>query len=112
MGELLVVAHEMSRLTQEGRPDLASLVTHVSADEGDNAGYDVRSFDADGHVKFIEVKTTKGGSLTDFFASSNEIVFSENHSEEYVLFRLYNFDETANVAECFQIPGALSRNFC
>jgi hypothetical protein len=63
-GELLVVTYEISRLTHNGRPDLASLVTHVAADEGDNAGYDVRSFDDDGHVKFIEVKTTKGGPLT------------------------------------------------
>jgi hypothetical protein len=110
-GELLVVAYESARLAQAGRSDLARLVTHVAVDEGDNAGYDVRSFHDDGRIKFIEVKTTKGGPLTDFFASSNEVAFSEKHSDDYALYRLYNFDEKANAAEGFEIDGPLSKNF-
>lgn len=110
-GELLVLAHEKDRLLKAGKKQLADLVSHVASAEGDNAGYDVRSYHPDGRVKFIEVKTTKGGPLTDFFASSNEIAFSEAHPEEYVLYRLYGFDEATNAAECFEIAGPLTTSF-
>jgi hypothetical protein len=43
-GELLVVEHEKKSLIENGRPDLAERVRHVSAIEGDGAGYDIRSF--------------------------------------------------------------------
>jgi hypothetical protein len=62
-------------------------------------------------VKFIEVKTTAGDRSTDLFASSNEISFSENHPDDYVLYRVYEFDEKSNTAECFQVTGPLSANF-
>jgi hypothetical protein len=57
------------------------------------------------------VKTTKGGALTDFFASSNEVAFSEKHPDDYALYRLYNFDEKANSTKGFQVAGPLSTNF-
>ena len=50
-----------------GRPDLAEKVIHVSQIEGDGAGYDIKSFHEDGTVKYIEVKTTRGGIFHSLF---------------------------------------------
>jgi hypothetical protein len=58
-GECLVVAYERHMLTQQGRRDLAQRIRHVAKMEGDGAGYDVLSFNKDGTVKYIEVKTTR-----------------------------------------------------
>jgi hypothetical protein len=41
-GEPLVVKREQQRLTAAGRADLAARVRHVSAVEGDGAGYDMQ----------------------------------------------------------------------
>jgi hypothetical protein len=47
-GELLVVEHEKKFLIESGRADLAERVRHVSAIEGDGAGYDIESFTPEG----------------------------------------------------------------
>jgi hypothetical protein len=65
-----VVAYERHTLTQHGRPDLAQRIRHVAQMEGDGAGYDVLSFNQDGTVKYIEVKTTRGAAETAFFMSA------------------------------------------
>jgi hypothetical protein len=57
-GELLVLHRERSRLEEAGRKDLAERVRHTAAVEGDGAGFDIRSFFPDGHLKYVEVKTT------------------------------------------------------
>ncbi len=72
-GEALVLAKEIARLTQAGRPELALRIKHVSQ-EDDSAGYDILSFDEDGTERPIEVKATSGGNLArGFYISSNEV---------------------------------------
>jgi hypothetical protein len=63
-GERLVLLHERKQLIAAGRSDLADKIVHVAVVEGDSAGYDVRSFNADGGVRHIEVKTTAGPQAT------------------------------------------------
>ena len=107
-GELLVIAHEKKQLIESGRKDLAEKIIHVSQVEGDSAGYDIRSFESDGTQKFIEVKTTRGGPTTSFFISPNEIAFSSQNAGNYVLFRLYEFDDEFGSAKTYLLTGNVS----
>lgn len=104
-GELLVLAHEIKRLIAAGREDLAALVTHVSVSEGDSAGYDIKSYEDNGSVRYIEVKTTRGPASTSFFISPNEIAFSASNSGGYYLYRLYEFSIEKNSAKSFILLG-------
>jgi hypothetical protein len=90
-GELLVLEYERALLLNAGLADLAEKVAHVSVDEGDGAGYDIKSFTPEGSVKYIEVKTTNGGVNTDFFMSPNELKFAESNPYTFYLYRVFNF---------------------
>ena len=63
-GEMFVLALERDRLTAAGRKDLANKIVHTSQEIGDGAGYDITSYDLDGSLRHIEVKTTRGGLRT------------------------------------------------
>jgi hypothetical protein len=86
------MAYEINCLKLAGRSDLAEKVRHISAIEGDGAGYDIFSFTDAGEEKYIEVKTTRGSIETSFFMSINEIEFARNHKDNYSLYRVYSFD--------------------
>jgi Domain of unknown function (DUF3883) len=73
--------------------------------EGDGAGYDIKSFNSVGQIKYIEVKTTKGGISTPFFMSINEIRFSELHAEQYALYRLFDFSIEVASGKVFKVEG-------
>ena len=90
-GEELVLAYERDRLERAGHGRLAGRVEHVSVRQGDGAGYDILSFDADGRERFIEVKTTAFAKVTPFYISRNEVDFSEVRAEQYHLYRLFDF---------------------
>jgi hypothetical protein len=68
-GEEFVVWLERRRLEEAGVPKLAKDVVRISETEGDGAGYDVRSFEADGRLRHIEVKTTTFGKVHPFIVS-------------------------------------------
>lgn len=106
-GELLVLNKEILHLREISRDDLADKVIHVSVVEGDGAGYDIKSYDDDGNVKFIEVKTTKGSVNTSFFISPNELEFSKAHATHYELYRLYNFEVETSSGKFYVIKGNL-----
>ncbi len=106
-GELLVLDIERWGLLRAGRKDLAKKVHHVSVAEGDGAGYDIQSFFPDGQIRFLEVKTTKGGCTTPFYISSNEIAFSEAHASNFCLIRVFEFDTERNIGKAFAISGNL-----
>jgi hypothetical protein len=89
IGEELVYRSEIARLNQAGRSDLAKKVKWISQEEGDGAGYDIRSFEADGTERFFEVKTTVGHRRTPFYLSRNEREFAEEAPESFRIFRLY-----------------------
>ncbi len=90
-GEERVFFSERSRLASEGRDDLARRVRWVSQEEGDGAGYDILSFDAGGHERLLEVKTTTGYQLTPFYISENERSLSEERPDTFRLVRVYDF---------------------
>ena len=107
-GEELVLRFEHERLLRAGQRRLADQVEHVSHTKGDHLGYDILSFECDGSERLIEVKTTRFGAMTPFFASRNEVEFSGTRDSAYQLYRLFSFREQPKL---FTLPGSL-RNSC
>lgn len=110
-GELLAMQYEKEQLVARGRQDLADQIIHVSEIVGDGAGYDIHSFEGDGSDKFIEVKTTRGGSDTEFFISANEVAFSQVNPEQFHLYRIYEFDEAQQTGKFYSLRGTMTANF-
>jgi hypothetical protein len=110
-GELAVIESERKSLIAAGRPDLADRILHVAKVEGDGAGYDIRSFTSEGEDKFIEVKTTRGGPQTAFYISANEVRFGADHAGKFYLYRVFDFDETAECGQVFVQRGDLNDAF-
>ena len=104
-GELLVLSYERQILLNLEKPELSAKVQHTSVEEGDGAGYDIKSFDVDNDTLFIEVKTTKGSKSTPFYMSSNEIEFANSHKDSYKIYRVYNYNYQTNSGKFFVIEG-------
>jgi hypothetical protein len=103
-GEELVLRFEHERLWRAGKRDLADRIEHVAQTQGDGLGYDIQSFEVDGRDRLIEVKTTRFGALTPFFASRNEVEFSEERQGDYQLYRLFNYRARPRL---FTLAGSL-----
>lgn len=103
-GEDRVFHSERTRLAQAGREDLARGVRWVSKEDGDGAGYDIRSFTSQGEERFLEVKTTNGYERTPFYVSANEVSFSEECPDRFRIVRLYDF---AREPKAFKIKPPL-----
>jgi hypothetical protein len=90
-GEEFVLRVEQARLAQIGRADLAKRVQHVSVEEGDDLGFDIRSFEPDERDRLIEVKTTTFARATPFFVSRNQVKVSRLRAEVFHLYRVFQF---------------------
>lgn len=106
-GEEFVLHYEHWRLVQSGQQKLADRVEHVSKTIGDGLGYDVLSFDATGRERFLEVKTTSFGKDTPFFVSRGELRLSKEATEQFHLYRLFEFRKTPKL---FALKGALDQH--
>lgn len=107
-GEKFVLELEKLRLIKAGRDDLATQVVRVSETKGDGAGYDIYSFEEDGTARFIEVKTTNFGKSIPFFISANELAFSRDYSNQYYLYRVFNFRHSPKL---FILKGSLKEKY-
>jgi hypothetical protein len=107
-GEEFVLRYERERLWHAGKRALADRVEHVAKTKGDYLGFDILSFEISGRERFVEVKTTRYGAMTRFFASTNEVEVSESLKQEYHLHRLFNFDKQP---QFFVLSGSL-RDTC
>lgn len=105
-GELLALEFEEFRLRSAGKKHLAERIEHVSVTKGDGLGYDILSFDSTGKERFVEVKTTAFAKETPFFASNNEVVFAREMSEQFHLYRLFDFRK---VPKLFSLQGDIER---
>jgi Domain of unknown function (DUF3883) len=105
-GEELAVRFERQRLRNMGERKLADNVQLVSQSLGDHLGYDVLSFERDGCERLIEVKTTRFGAWTPFFASRNEVNVSENRASQYQLYRIFSFGPQPRL---FALSGSLRK---
>lgn len=100
-GELFVLDQEIKRLCSE----LGNKVRHVSKEDGDGAGYDILSYNEEGEVRFLEVKTTTGSLETPFYLSENERLFLEMYGDEAQIVRVYNFDIENKTGIIHRISG-------
>lgn len=103
-GEEFVLQFEYERLRRAGKGKLADKIEHVAQTQGDSLGYDIRSFEETGEDRLIEVKTTRFGAMTPFFASVNEVRVSERLDCQYQLYRLFQFGKQPQL---FVLPGSL-----
>jgi len=88
--------------------DLALKVQWVAQTVGDGIGFDVLSFDdADESEKLIEVKATGLGKFFPFYVTINEVRCSEDMTEKFHLFRVFNFARTPRV---YILTGSLRVN--
>jgi hypothetical protein len=107
-GEQLILEFEHQRLWECGQKRLAEKIDHISQTKGDSIGYDIKSFESSGKPRRIEVKTTRLGPLTPFFASKNEVETSFDFEAEYHLYRLFKFEKNPKL---FIVRGSLAENF-
>lgn len=90
-GEERILEQERRSLIGFDRPDLARKVRWVSEEDGDGAGYDIRSYDPSGKERLIEVKTTRGSNTTPFYLTRNENDVAKERPDAFRLYRLYDF---------------------
>jgi len=100
-GEELVIKKEKKFLAENGLNDLISEVKKVE----DGKGFDILSFDLNRNMKFIEVKTTTGVDTRPFMMTDNEWAFMRLHSENYYLYRIYNYDSETNRGKFYCMSG-------
>lgn len=96
-GEERIFDYERQTLIKLERPDLARKVRWISEEDGDGAGYDIRSFDPSGAERLIEVKTTRGGNTTPFYLTRNENDVAAERPDAFRLYRLYDFSKQAGL---------------
>ena len=75
--------------------------------DGDGLGYDILSYDKYGKEKYIEVKTTSGKEDGSIFITANELKMSEEHPEQYYLYRVYDFDQVSMTGKISIRKGSL-----
>jgi NAD kinase len=102
LGECFVLEQERQQLPKE----LADKIRHISAVDGDGAGYDILSYTLKGTPKFLEVKTTTGGAETPFYLSENERLFLEIYGEDAEIVRVYDFERSTNTGKMIRIKGS------
>jgi hypothetical protein len=106
-GEEFALRFEQAQLIAARQDHLAAKVEHVSQTRGDGLGFDILSFEPNGEERFVEVKTTNFGQDTPFFASRNEVAFSEREASGYRLSRVFAF---RNGPRLFVVPGPLTKS--
>lgn len=103
-GEELVY-NDQIEFVKKHAPEYVKSVRHVSNLDGDGAGYDICSFNADEKLIYIEVKSTTGKKETPFYMSASEYAFYELHKENYVIARVYEFDMSTKNGKIEYILG-------
>jgi hypothetical protein len=85
LGERFALEFERWRLRDH--PELKDRVVHVSLDD-DTLGYDIKSYEADGSPRLVEVKASLGPMSDRFFLSSNELKCAGENPEAYLILRV------------------------
>lgn len=110
--EKLVYNLEKERLMKENREDLAEKVFWESEENGDGAGYDIKSFEKkdEEYIEiYIEVKGTNKSINEPFDISKNEIEASNKYKEQYYIYRVANI--YSNKPKFYKINGRIEDNF-
>ena len=105
-GELAVLESERRKLTASGRADLAQLVVHEEA-EGSRPGWDITSYEPDGQVKRIEVKSCEGKLMNALEITRNEWKAASEHLEDYYIYLVTEALSQKPKVEVLRNPYAL-----
>ncbi|RZI00622.1 DUF3883 domain-containing protein, partial [Staphylococcus condimenti] len=79
-GENIVMQYEIDRLKES---KYLNEIEQVSIYD-DSKGYDIKSYEENGEVRYIEVKTTSSANRADIFISRNEVEFGKKHSNYWI----------------------------
>lgn len=104
-GEALVYRMELERVRMMGYGEPEKYVIWTSRDQP-GADHDIRSIDAEGRPRWIEVKSTTG-SDGRFEWSRQEFEKAMRERERYELWRVYRVAERSPTAKCFRNPASL-----
>lgn len=99
------VYNDQLEFVKKYAPEYLNSVRHVSKLDGDGAGYDICSFNADEKIVYIEVKSTTGKKDTPFYMSASEYEFYELHRDNYIIARVYEFDMSEKTGKIEYISG-------
>jgi hypothetical protein len=102
--ELFILQHEQEKWKNVKKKNK---IVHTSIEDGDGLGYDIESIDENGHKIYIEVKGTTGGFKTPFYITRNEMHCSIQNPKKYRLYRVYNFNVTAQTGSIKIFKGSL-----
>lgn len=93
-GEEYIYKSEIEKLENLGKPNLAKKVKLVSFKD-DSEGYDIKSYDKNGNVILIEVKTTTRAKQNDggFWLTSNEYEVGKKNPN-WKVYRVWEIDKT------------------
>jgi Protein NO VEIN, C-terminal len=108
-GELFALKYEHARLVHERRRDLARKIDHVSGNGQDGLGYDIRSFEANGEDRFIEVKTTAYAAYNPFFVTRRELETSRGEAGRFMLYRAFDFAK--GEPRMYSVRGPIDHSF-
>ena len=105
LGELIVynyVCDQNSAAGIERKP------VHVSKDEGDGLGYDIRSWNKEGIEVHIEVKATRGNTKDGFRITPAEVEASKAEGCIYQIYRIYDLDPVKGTAKLCIYDGPIN----
>lgn len=106
-GEAYILKREIEHLSLNGREDLAVKVVHEEA-QNNRPGWDITSYDVDGSIKRIEVKSTVSNSMSSLNLTANELNASEEFGDSYFLYLLTGVNaKGAKKVEVLQNPFKL-----
>lgn len=110
--EKLIYDLEREKLIKEQREDLANNVIWEAEENGDGAGYDIKSFEKRNgkYVEiYIEVKGTNKSINEPFDISRNEIEVSNKYKDKYYIYRVGNI--YSENPKFYKINGKIEDNF-
>lgn len=88
LGEEIVLDILIENAKKEGW----KMPVHVSKEEGDGTGYDIRAWDKEEREVHVEVKTSRDKYADGFEMSKNEIQVSKDKKYKYLIYRVYNLN--------------------
>ena len=104
LGEAII----LDLLTEEAKKNGCKLPDHVSKEEGDGLGYDIRSFDINGKEIHNEVKSTTQNKIDGFEMSYNEVAASKDPNFKYRIYRVYALDMATKTCKYKVYEGAVT----
>ena len=104
LGEKLVIKYEIGNLKKTNHDLDKFPVIHVSEKDPESP-YDIESYDENGKVKYIEVKTTRSKDSTPFYISAGELKFGREHSDNYYIYRVYDYNDDTDSGKFYIVYG-------